>query len=522
MFKNEPLTDFTIEAERQRYLAALEAREAQIARKELAAWPIIAGVERKQATEVICPTNPSYTSQAIGKVYFAGLEDAELALHTVTAATTTWRQTPVADRAQMLKRAAQIMRDRKFQLSALITLEVGKAWKEADADVAEAIDFCDYYAEEALRLFTPHKTQDIPGEDNFYVYQPRGISIVIAPWNFPLAIACGMAVASLVTGNPTILKPAEQSSLIAYEFAKILFEAGVPSSVFQFLPGRGEVIGKYLVETPETSLICFTGSKSVGLEILKSASSLAPGQSHLKKVILELGGKNSIIVDEDADLDEAIRGILYSAFGFSGQKCSACSRLIVVGSAYDPLLERLKDAVQDLIVAQAKDPSAYLGPVVDQEAYERIKKTIAVGKAELSLLAEGMVPAGGHFIPPTIFRDVPLSSPLWKDEIFGPVVCAAKVNSFEDALSLANKTQYALTGGLFSRHPEHIARAKTEFQVGNLYINRGCTGAMVQRQPFGGFKLSGIGSKAGGKDYLLQFVEPRTVTENTMRRGFAG
>jgi RHH-type proline utilization regulon transcriptional repressor/proline dehydrogenase/delta 1-pyrroline-5-carboxylate dehydrogenase len=522
MFKNEPLTDFTIQSEQKKYLTALDVREKQIKSGTLTAWAIINGKEKKESSEVITAINPSKTSESIGKVFFADVDDSEAALNTAYESITSWSKRSVKDRSSILRKAASIMRERKFSLSALITLEVGKTWKEADADLAEAIDFCDYYADQAEILFTNTKTQEVPGEDNFYSYQPRGVSVVIAPWNFPLAIACGMTVASLVTGNPTILKPAEQSSLIAYEFAKILYEAGIPPSVFHFLPGRGETVGKNLVESALTSLICFTGSKAVGLEILKTASTQAQGQTHLKKVILELGGKNAIIVDEDADLDEAIRGILYSSFGFAGQKCSACSRLIIVGSAYEPLLERLKDAIGDIIVSEAKDPGAFLGPVIDQEAYDRIKKTISYGKESLTLLTEGKSPTNGYFIPPTLFRDVPNTSPLWRDEIFGPVVCATKVSTFEEALAVANNTQYALTGGVFSRHPKNIELAKSEFQVGNLYINRGCTGAMVERQPFGGFKMSGIGSKAGGKDYLLQFVEPRTITENTMRRGFAG
>ena len=416
------------------------------------------------------------------------------------------------------------MRERKFELSARIIIEVGKTWKEADADVAEAIDFCDYYAELAHEMHVHKKTQDVPGENNFYHYQPRGVAVVIAPWNFPLAIACGMTVAALVTGNTVIFKPAEQSSFIAQELANILYQAGVPSGALQFLPGDGAIVGRTLVSSSLTSMVCFTGSKAVGLEILNKCSIVHPGQTHIKKVILELGGKNAIIVDDDADLDEAIKGILYSSFGFAGQKCSACSRLIVVDSAYEPLLTRLSQAVQDILIGDAQDSSSYLGPVIDKEAYDRIQKTIQKGKSTLKLLSQGNLQQtlNGYFIPPTIFKDVDTQSELWQNEIFGPVVCATKAKDFDHALFLANDCDYALTGGLFSRNPANIEKAKNHFEVGNLYINRGCTGAMVQRQPFGGFKMSGIGSKAGGIDYLLQFTEPRTITENTMRRGFEG
>ena len=523
MFKNIPLTDFTIEAERNNYAQALRDQVKIINSIGWKAAPLINGQEVIAIeTETDIRKNPSATSENIGKVFYADQKNTEAAIQSAHLACREWASISVHERADCLRRAAEIMTARRIELAALMTIEVGKPWKEADADVAEAIDFCTYYADQAESMWKPRKTQDIPGEDNFYHYQPRGVAVVIAPWNFPLAIACGMTVAALVCGNPTILKPAEQSSFIAYEFAKILFEAGIPTNVFHFLPGRGEIVGKLLVSSPKTSMICFTGSKPVGLEILKSAATVLSDQNHIKKVILELGGKNAIIVDEDADLDEAIRGIMYSAFGFAGQKCSAASRLIVVGSAYEPLLERLKNAVGDIIVGDAKDSGVFLGPVIDEDAYNRIKNTIINGKQSLTLLAEGNAPKSGYFIPPTIFRDVHPTSPLWQEEIFGPVICASPVPSIEAALEVANQTQYALTGALFSRNPKSIQKIKEDFEVGNLYINRGCTGAMVERQPFGGFKMSGVGSKAGGPDYLLQFVEPRTITENTMRRGFAG
>jgi RHH-type proline utilization regulon transcriptional repressor/proline dehydrogenase/delta 1-pyrroline-5-carboxylate dehydrogenase len=413
------------------------------------------------------------------------------------------------------------MRAERHDLSALIVREAGKPWKEADADVAEAIDFCDYYAEQMEELGPPKLMQKLPGENNHYFHIPRGIAVVIAPWNFPLAIACGMTVAALVTGNCAVLKPAEQTSLIAGEFARILLACGVPKDAFAFLPGLGEVVGRQLVSHPDVNMICFTGSKSVGLEIIKTAAVVQPGQESLKRVIAELSGKNAIIVDEDADLDEAIKGVLYSAFGFSGQKCSACSRCIVVGDAYEPFMNRLVAAAADLIVGAPSDPATLVGPVIDSESQSRIAKLIAAMENSTKLAFKGTTPESGFFVPPTIFRDVDPTSAVWREEIFGPVVGCCQARDFAHAIELANDSSFALTGGIFSRSPANIEVAVSTIKVGNLYINRGCTGAMVGRQPFGGFKMSGIGAQAGGPDYLLQFVHSRTVCENTMRRGFA-
>ncbi len=521
-FRNESPIDFTIANARATFAAAIERLERSLPLHV----PALIGGKTRESKEVVTTTNPSRTSQVIAKVHYAGETVAqeilkEFSCYRLSAAPDAWANLSMSARAAVIREAGAIMRRRREELAALIVLEAGKPWKEADADVVEAIDFCDYYAVEAETRLEPFRTMEVPGEENFYFYQPRGICVVVAPWNFPLAIACGMTVAGLVTGNLTILKPAEQTSAIAYELAKILLEAGVPKEAFAFLPGQGEIIGRALVDSPLTDMICFTGSKAVGLEIIKNAAHVPKGQAHIKRVIAEMGGKNAVIVDEDADLDEAVKGILYSGFGFAGQKCSAASRIILVGSAYEPFLQRLSDAVSDMIVGEAKDSSSYMGPVIDSEAQRRIFAVIEKGKLELTLSIQGAVPGGGYFVPPTVFQDVPAESALWTEEIFGPVLCCNKVKDFTEALRLANDSQYALTGGVFSRSPKNIDRARREFKVGNLYINRGCTGAIVCRQPFGGFKMSGIGSKAGGRDYLLQFVEPRTVTENTMRRGFA-
>ena len=522
-FRNEPLRDFSEERNRTAIEQALTEVAAMIRGKALSAAPIING-HRMSGSEVFTRRDPSQTDVVVGTTEFASVEDAAAAIQSCARGLHAWRARPFTERAEILAHAARIMKDKAAFLTALIIREAGKPWKEADADVAEAIDFCNYYAQEMLRIGPARRTQEVLGEDNTYFYQPRGVAVVISPWNFPLAITAGMAVAALVTGNTVVLKPSEQTGLIAHELAKILFEAGVSPDALAFLPGRGETVGRFLVQHPATALVTFTGSRPVGLEICRTASEVAPGQRGLKKVIAELGGKNAIIVDDDADFDDAIRGVLYSAFGFAGQKCSACSRLIVVGDAYEPFLTRLSAAVNDILVSRAEDPASYLGPVIDEESHSRIRDTIERARKELTVLTEARlsdeIARSGFFIPPTIFRDVPTSHPIWKEEIFGPVVACCRADSFEHALALAAESEYALTGGVFSRHPGHIEQARTDFRVGNLYINRTITGALVGRQPFGGFNFSGIGSKAGGPDYLLQFVEPRVVTENTMRRGF--
>jgi RHH-type proline utilization regulon transcriptional repressor/proline dehydrogenase/delta 1-pyrroline-5-carboxylate dehydrogenase len=379
---------------------------------------------------------------------------------------------------------------------------------------------CRYYASEMERL-QPGWNFDVPGETNRYHYQPRGITLVIAPWNFSIAIPTGMTVASLVAGNCTLLKPAEFSTVVASKIAEILIAAGVPEGVFQFIPGKGSTVGSHLVKHKDVNTIVFTGSKEVGCQIYADASVLQPGQKHLKRVIAEMGGKNGIIVDESADLDEAVAGVVHSAFGYSGQKCSACSRAIVVERCYDRFVERLIEATRSLHIGDAALPSTAVGPVIDASAAKKIREYIEIGKKEAQVALEMPVPKEGYFVGPVIFTDVSPNATIAQEEIFGPVLSVIRVRDFDEALQVANDTNYALTGGLYSRTPSHIDRAKEEFEVGNLYINRGITGSIIARQPFGGFKLSGVGSKAGGPDYLLQFLEPRTVTENIQRQGFA-
>jgi RHH-type proline utilization regulon transcriptional repressor/proline dehydrogenase/delta 1-pyrroline-5-carboxylate dehydrogenase len=419
------------------------------------------------------------------------------------------------------------MRDRRDELAGIVIRENGKDWRNADADVTEAIDFCEYYARMAPALFAPERLGQFIGELDEHFYQPRGVAVVISPWNFPLAICTGMTTAALVTGNTVIVKPAEQTPGIAQVMCDILWRAGAPREVLQFLPGVGETVGAALVRDPRTAIIAFTGSKAVGLDIIQAAGVTPAEQPFVKKVICEMGGKNAIIVDASADLDEAVLGARSSAFGFQGQKCSACSRAIVVDTAHDPFLARLVESTRSLVIGDPMEPGTDIGPVIDAEAEAKIRSYIEIGRQEATLALAMDVPAGlaervgKPYVGPHIFRDVKPEHRLANEEIFGPVLSVIRVRDFDEALSLANATTYKLTGGVYSRKPSHLEQARREYRVGNLYLNRGCTGALVGRQPFGGFGMSGIGSKAGGKDYLLQFVEPRAVCENTMRRGFA-
>lgn len=459
---------------------------------------------------------------------------ADAAMAKAQQAFESWRDTDPRKRAAVLTKAATIMRQRRDELSAIIIHEAGKPWQEADADVCEAIDFCEYYARLSIDLFEPRRLGRYIGELNETWYQPRGVAVVISPWNFPLAICAGMTVAALVTGNTVIVKPAEQTPGIAKLLCEILWQAGTPLDVLQFLPGEGETIGAMLVRDPRTAIIAFTGSKSVGLDIVAAAGQTPDGQMHVKKVISEMGGKNAIIIDSSADLDEAVVGVRDSAFGYAGQKCSACSRVIVLSDVHDQFVERLAETTRALKLGDPTDPSTDVGPVIDEESAAKIRKYIEIGKSEGQLLigedssddqarkanaASGI--AQSRFIAPHLFINIKPEHRLAREEIFGPVLAVIKASDFEEALRIANDVPYKLTGAIFTRTPSHLAQARRAFRVGNLYINRGCTGALVGRQPFGGFGLSGVGSKAGGADYLLHFVEPRAVCENTLRHGFA-
>ncbi len=518
-FQNDPLTDFALEANRVAMKAALDQVRTEFGRS----YPLIIDNRPYAVGKWMKRENPSRTSEIIGEVAMADVAAANAAVASSLKAFDPWRDTSVEERAGLLRRLAEQFRKRRFELSAWIVFETGKPWRESDADVSEAIDFCEYYARQMMELGKPQH-RDVPGEDNRYFYEPRGVSVIIAPWNFPLAILTGMATAALVAGNTVILKPAEQSGIIGAKLMECLQAAGVPPGVANFLPGDGEEIGPALVQHPDVALIAFTGSLKVALLINEQASRTPGGQNFVKKVIAEMGGKNAIIVDADADLDEAVKGVVDSAFGYGGQKCSAGSRAIVLDGIYDQFLARLVEATKSLAVKAADDPGCSLGPVIDAEARARILTFIETGKKEARLAHQtdlGALAEQGHFVPPTIFADVPEDASIAQDEIFGPVLSVIRAKDLDDALRIANGTRYALTGGCYSRSPSHLEKVKRKFRVGNLYINRKCTGALVDRQPFGGFKLSGIGSKAGGPDYLLQFVLPRTITENQMRRGFA-
>jgi RHH-type proline utilization regulon transcriptional repressor/proline dehydrogenase/delta 1-pyrroline-5-carboxylate dehydrogenase len=516
VFPNVADTDYANAKLRQEAQQALESVRQQLGKTYL---PLING-EYQNTAQMVDSINPSDPSEVIGKIGLMSVEQAQQAIQAAKDAFPIWRKTPVRERAGVLRKAAELMEKRRHELSAWMLFEVGKPLRECDGEVSEAIDFCRYYADEMERLEEGHH-YDIAGETNRYNYQPRGISLIVSPWNFPLAIPTGMTVASLVAGNCTLLKPAEVSTVIAAKLAEILVEAGIPKGVFQYVPGKGSSVGSYMVKHPDVHMITFTGSQEVGCQIYADAAILQPGQKHLKRVIAEMGGKNAIIVDESADLDQAVAGVVHSAFGYSGQKCSACSRVIVLEPIYDTFVQRLVEATRSLNVGPAEAPSTQVGPVIDANAYDRIRDYIEKGRTEAEVALEMPAPNTGYFIGPVIFTNVSPTAKIAQEEIFGPVLSVMPAKNFQEAINLANGTNFALTGGIYSRTPSHIQQAEVEFEVGNLYINRGITGAIVSRQPFGGFKLSGVGSKAGGPDYLLQFLEPRTVTENIQRQGFA-
>ncbi|MBN8554224.1 MAG: L-glutamate gamma-semialdehyde dehydrogenase [Deltaproteobacteria bacterium] len=519
-FKNEPLANFTLEVERKKMMDALAKVKSEFGRT----YGLHTADQVSSASNVITSRNPAFPDQIIGSTISATKEDADRALKIVTEGSKTWKKTPASERISLLEKLADWMVSHKYELSAWMVYEVGKSWKEADADTCEGIDFCRYYAREMNRLAEPRMTQMVLGENDTLAYFPKGVSVVIAPWNFPFAILAGMAVASLVTGNTVIIKPAEQSVVIGAKLAQGLKAVGFPQDAFFFLPGVGEEIGPMIVNDPRVDIIAFTGSADVGLSIIESAARKPKaGQRGVKKVIAEMGGKNALIIDEDADQDEAILGATHSAFGFQGQKCSALSRLLVHEKIYDAFVKRFVEAASGLKMGDPANPEFQMGPVIDEEAQKRILKTIQDAKTRMKVLFESKTPAGnGYFVPQTIFECTDAHEKWFQNEIFGPVILVKKFSTLEEGIELVNSVPYALTGGIYSRSPSHIEKAKAEMEVGNLYINRAITGATVQRHPFGGFKLSGIGSKAGGPDYLLQFLEARTVSENVVRRGFAG
>jgi 1-pyrroline-5-carboxylate dehydrogenase len=510
-FKNEPLTDFSTAENARKMKAALTKVRAELGRE----YDMVIGNRLVKTTEKIKSVNPAKPSEIVGVFQSAGREHVEPAIQAAQQAFETWKRTTVEQRASLLHTVAGILRERKFEFAAWMVFEVGKNWAEADADIAETIDFAEFYAREALRLAQAKTPTQLPGEADRLIYIPLGVAAVIPPWNFPCAIMAGMTMAAIVTGNTVVMKPSHDSPAIAAKFFEVLQEAGMPDGVVNFCPGSGSTFGAGLVEHPLTRFVAFTGSKEVGLDINQRAAKPQPGQKWIKRTILEMGGKDSIIVDADANLDAAVEGVAQAAFGFQGQKCSACSRAIVDEKIYDVFLERLKDRVSKITVGDPTENKP-MGPVVNEKAMNSILDYIEVGKKEGRLIHGGgrATDAGdGYFIQPTVIADIPPMARISQEEIFGPVLAVIKARNFDDALAIANNTEFGLTGAVYSTSREKLERARTDFHVGNLYFNRKCTGAMVGAHPFGGFNMSGTDSKAGGPDYLLLFTQAKSVAE---------
>ncbi|MDQ6705989.1 MAG: L-glutamate gamma-semialdehyde dehydrogenase [Acidobacteriota bacterium] len=467
-----------------------------------------------RAEEKLISRNPSRPDEIVGVLPKATPEMARQAVESAHVYFSEWASTAPEDRVRMLLRAAALLRERKLEFDAWLVFEAGKTWPEAEAETAEAIDFCEYYAREMIRLAGPQAVVQLPGEKDELRYLPLGVGIVIPPWNFALAILAGMTTAALVTGNTVIVKPSSETPVVAAKFAELLLEAGFPAKSFCLLTGSGAAIGDVLVQHPKTRFISFTGSRDVGLRINELAAKHQPGQIWIKRVIAEMGGKDAIVVDADCDLDKAVEGVFASAFGYQGQKCSACSRAIVDAKVYDEFLARLQKKAEAIAVGPSDDPRYFMGPVISDGARTSILKYIETGKSEGRMVAgANPVNGDGYFIPPTIIADVDPKATIFQEEIFGPVLAVSKAPDFDDALRMANDSQYGLTGAVFSNNPEHIRKAREQFFVGNLYVNRKCTGAMVGAHPFGGFNMSGTDSKAGGPDYLLLFLQGKSIAE---------
>jgi 1-pyrroline-5-carboxylate dehydrogenase len=507
-FRNEPYTDFSIPANGESMRQALEQVHAQFGRE----YQLRIGSDWIATGDLLRSLNPSNTREVVGLHHKATADLARRAVDCAFSYFAQWSRTPAGERVRMLLDAARILRRRKMEFDAWLVYEAGKSWPEAEADVSEAIDFCDYYSREMLRLAGPQKVLQLAGEDDELLYIPLGVGIVIPPWNFPLAILVGMTVAALVTGNTVVLKPSSDTPTIAAKFAEVLLEAGFPEGAFTLLTGSGSAVGDVLVEHPKTRFVAFTGSRDVGLRINELAAKTQPGQVWIKRVIAEMGGKDAIVVDANCDLDKAVEGVLVSAFGYQGQKCSACSRAIVDEKVYEPFLTKLAERAKGIRVGPADDPDNYMGPVISAGAQKTILEYIETGKKEGRLIAGGEPVSGnGYFLPPTIIADVDSKAHIFQEEIFGPVLSVTKAKGFEHALALANDSQYGLTGAVYSNDPEHLRQAREQFHVGNLYFNRKCTGAMVGAHPFGGFNMSGTDSKAGGPDYLLLFLQAQSI-----------
>ena len=515
VFVNEPFTDFSSSEKRREMQSALTQVAAQLGRE----YDMVIDGKRLRTEAKIVSANPARPRQVVGVHQHATADHVQPAVDAALAAFPAWSRTPAEERAGLLFRAADLIRERKLTFCAWMVYEVGKNWAEADADVGETIDFLEFYGREALRLASAKTPIQYPGERDELRYLPLGVGAVIPPWNFPFAIMAGMTSAAIVCGNTVVLKPSVDSPTIAARFVNLLEEAGLPDGVVNFCPGEGPEFGGALVEHPQTRFIAFTGSKAVGLHIHERAARTQPGQNFIRRTVLELGGKNSIIVDNDCDLDAAVEGVVASAFGFNGQKCSACSRSIVDDAIYDAFCERLQARVAEIKTGDPAENFA-TGPVISEKAYRKVLGYIDVGKNEGTVINGGKAietPDGGYYIVPTVIKDVSPTARISQEEIFGPVLAVIRSHNFDEALSLANNTEYGLTGAIYSNSRDNLDRARNEFHVGNLYLNRKCTGAMVGAHPFGGFNMSGTDSKAGGPDYLLLFTQAKSIAEKITR-----
>src|SRR6202050_3181843 len=509
-FTNEAFIDFTRPENRKKMEEALASVHSQFGRE----YPLTIGGENVTTTAKIQSTNPANPSEVIGVFQKATVDMANQAVQAAAKAFEKWKRVPAEERVACLYRAAEILRKRRYELDAWLVYEIGKNWLEADGDVAELIDFCEYYGREMLGLAGPQPVTPMRGEKNYLKYIPLGVGIVIPPWNFAAAIMGGMTLASIVTGNTVVVKPSSDSPAIAAIFVDILYQAGVPRDVVSFFTGPGSTAGEALVTNPKTRYIAFTGSKEAGLRISEQAAKKQDGQMWIKRTVLEMGGKDAIVVDEEADVDAAVEGVALSAFGFQGQKCSACSRAIVSEKIYDEFLEKLVERVKKMKVGPVEDPTNYMGPVINKAAMTSILGYIHQGQKEGRLMTGGKHTGGdGYFIEPTVIADVDRKARIFQEEIFGPVLAVTKAKDFDEALSMANDSEFGLTGAVYSQNPKKIERAEEEFHVGNLYMNRKCTGALVGAHPFGGFNMSGTDSKSGGQDYLLLFLQAKTVSE---------
>jgi 1-pyrroline-5-carboxylate dehydrogenase len=508
-YANEPFLNFNNQENANSFKQALEAVGQQLGKQ----YPLIINGKEVHTEKKITSINPSNKEQVIGYACQATIKEAQLALDTAEEAFVSWSKVAPQDRAKCLVKAAAILRRKKNEFSSWLVYEAGKNWAEADADTAEAIDFLEYYAREMYRLSEPQPLTRIDGEDNELVYIPLGVGVVIPPWNFPLAIMAGMTMAAIVAGNTVVLKPASNTPVVAAKFMEVLHEAGIPDGVVNYLPGSGGEIGDYLVSSPQVSFINFTGSKDVGLRINELAAKVVPGQRCIKRVVAEMGGKDAIVVDSSADLVDAANNIVASAFGFQGQKCSACSRAIIVEDVYDVVVEKVVEKSRQLTIGSAINNHS-VGPVIDQASLNKIKSYLEIGKQEGSLLLGGdtMESLGGFYVQPTIFGDVQPNAVIAQEEIFAPVLALIKAKDFDQAIDIANDTEYGLTGAVFAKDRDKLIKAQ-EFHVGNLYFNRKCTGALVGVHPFGGFKMSGTDSKAGGRGYLQLFMQPKLISE---------